>query len=702
MLEPSDDSDVSQLRITGIESQTASRVDDVISLGDKHRSTMGHLPFAGYKDSAQRGHIVVALDQRYDDGPAVLAGYCLYDPTVRADRYARVVHLCVAEEYRDRGVAKRLIAAVRERCADRLGLRLRCRDDWDASKIWPSLGFEPIRQLVGRSKKGNLLTEWWSPNEITDLFSLPADDPEQLLVSVDSNVFCDLYGTSKARRQRFSGNVAVLAGSQQIRLARPFSLTTELKRTTDERERGLLLQAAAVHMTTVLNGDKAEVRAIRDGLLAAIPQVVLAKDPSLPSDALLLAESIAGGAEVFVTRDTNAVTYLRPTAFEAHNVVVIDPVELPDYVEQRANAAGYLPVQLEQTLYQVTKGDADMWNPERLVNLLDNEGGERKPDFRKLIRDLAAELPPTRTERLAMLTPAGEVLAIWATRRVVETLEVPLLRVTRGDLLPTITRQIVMHLRRQSVLAGLHTVRVLDNHAHREVAHELRRDSFKPSDDSTADLQATVLRVVGTWSEVQNAAKNAGAAAFSTSWADSTPLRAEAAEYERVWWPAKISDADLPSFIVPIRGVFADDLLAHLPSLLMRDADLGLSREHVYYRSGRNRLPSPGRILWYSSKRDKQVVGCSRLVESLIGTPEALHRVFAHLGVWDLEKVRASADGRGRVNALRFSDTEIFPHPISLSRVRELSGRTVTLTIRSATQIDGQQFACLYEDGVPS
>lgn len=185
------------LRFVGIESATALRIEDVIALGDKHRTTLGHLPFAAYKDAARRSQIVVALDTEADPAKPGLAGYCLYDPTVRSDRFARIVHLCVAAEYQGNGVAHAMIALVRERCADRLGLRLRCRDDWEASKLWPSMGFEPVRPLVGRSKRGSSLTEWWSPNETTNLFSFPSDEPDQVLVSVDSNVFCDLYGRSK-------------------------------------------------------------------------------------------------------------------------------------------------------------------------------------------------------------------------------------------------------------------------------------------------------------------------------------------------------------------------------------------------------------------------------------------------------------------------------------------------------------------------
>jgi hypothetical protein len=197
------------------------------------------------------------------------------------------------------------------------------------------------------------------------------------------------------------------------------------------------------------------------------------------------------------------------------------------------------------------------------------------------------------------------------------------------------------------------------------VRTELQRDGFAASDQ--AELEAVVIDIVGPWSEVRAEAEKVAAAGLHLP--QGTLSRTEAAEFERVWWPAKILDADLATFIVPIRGVFADDLLGHVPTLVARPADLGLSREHVYYRSGQSRPNGPGRILWYSSARDKEIVACSLLVESVTGTPEVLHRAFANLGVWNLHQVRAAMDKRGRVNALRFADTEIFTRPVPLRRV---------------------------------
>lgn len=690
-------SSTSPLRVVGIEAEPESRIDDVIALGDKHSKTLGHLPFSGFQESAHQGQIVVAIDPTSAGSPA-LAGYCLYYLPKRADRFARIVHLCVAEEFRSRGVARLLIAAVRERCINWPGLRLRCRDDWDANEVWPSLGFEPVRQLPGRSRNGSRLTEWWSPNETPNLFSFPADDAGQLLVAVDTNVFCDLYGLPRDEPQPFSAGVAVLAASQQIRLARPCSVTEELYRTPDDDERNRLIQAAASSMD-VLGRKAPEVPSITKSLLASVPADALAKDPSLETDAKLLAESIAGSADVFVTRDENAQKHLGPPALEHHGVLVLDPAELQSHVEQRVDAAAYLPVQLRQTEYQVSRGDSAAWRVEDIIHLLDNEGGERKTDFRHLVKRVAVEVGSSRSERQIMLTPSGNVLAAWATTVTERVLEVPLLRVDRGQLASTITRQIAIALRQQAASAGIHTVAVRDTHCPRGVRDVLRTEGFKSAPD-TGDLRATALPIVSVWREVQSAAKAANAISPQATWAALPPTRAEAAEYERVWWPAKITDADLFTFIVPIRGVFADDLLGHSATLWAREADLGLSREHVYYRSGRSPLSGPGRILWYSSSRDRAVVACSRLTESIIGSPEALHHAFAHLGVWNLPQVRESADKRGRVNALRFADNEIFRHPVGLEQVRALTGLGARLTLQSPVRIDGRQFARLYEEGV--
>jgi GNAT superfamily N-acetyltransferase len=683
------------IRIVGIEAMPPWWVEKVIELGDKHRNRLGQLPFAGYHAAAE-GHNVVLAVRTHADGSQDLAGYCLYAPTVRADRYARIAHLCVAEDARSQGVAGRLVDVVMDRCWDRQGLRLKCRDDWEAADLWPALGFEPVRSRTGRGKTKEPMTEWVRHNDsATNLLSLPVEDPDRLLAGVDNNVFCDLYGASKTRRKQFSGSVALLAAAEQIRLARPFSLTGELNKTVDQRERDAFLQTAQVGGMRILNGDRTKIRALRDRLLAAVPEDVREKDDSLKMDANLLAESIVGGADVFVTRDKNVVTYMGPTAAEGRDFAVLYPDELPAFIDRRADATSYLPVQLEQTEFTVSRGEAPDWNPEKLSDLLDNDSGERKVDFRLLIKSLAEQTAGT-DDRQIMLTPSGDVLAIWAAQENGSSLEVPMLRIQRGPLLPTIARQISRKLRRRAAESGLTSVRLADVHLPASIAAELRHDGFT---DASGALTATVLTTVGPWKDVRAAGEAVTASGLMLP--EHLSSAAEASEYERLLWPAKILHHDVPTYFVPIRGVFADDLLGHVPTLLARPGDLGLSREHVYYRSGQSKPKSPGRILWYSSKRDMEVVACSRLVESVIGTPEVLHREFANIGVLTLDQVRSVRDKRtGKVTALRFTDTEIFTRPLSLARVQELSNGTARLTMRSPVPVDSDTFKRLYKEGM--
>jgi len=94
------------------------------------------------------------------------------------------------------------------------------------------------------------------------------------------------------------------------------------------------------------------------------------------------------------------------------------------------------------------------------------------------------------------------------------------------------------------------------------------------------------------------------------------------------------------------------------------------------------------------------VIGCSRLDEVVVDTPETLFRTFEHLGVYGLSEVRAAAGQSGRAMALRFSDTEIFPKPVTLRRLNALSqGLGLRLSLMQLTKISNGLFQAVYEEG---
>ncbi len=147
-----------------------------------------------------------------------------------------------------------------------------------------------------------------------------------------------------------------------------------------------------------------------------------------------------------------------------------------------------------------------------------------------------------------MLTPAGDVLAIWAAHPNDTTLEVPLLRIQRGPLLPTIARQISRTLRRRAAKSALTTVRLTDTHLPAAIAAELDRDGFR-TDAATNSPTATVLTTIGTWAEV----RAAGEAVTESGLVLPAHLgsTAEASEYERLLGRRRSSTPTCPPTSCP-------------------------------------------------------------------------------------------------------------------------------------------------------
>ena len=145
-----------------------------------------------------------------------------------------------------------------------------------------------------------------------------------------------------------------------------------------------------------------------------------------------------------------------------------------------------------------------------------------------------------------------------------------------------------------------------------------------------------------------------------------------AADLERTLWPAKITDSGLPTFLVPIRPEFSADLFGVPATLMPRSNTLGLSREHVYYRSPRPRVvdrTGPVAVVRIRCRKGQgvaAVVACSRLEEVVAARPGELHQRFRHLGVWQQDQVAAVAKN-GMALALRFADTEVFPHQVHIA-----------------------------------
>lgn len=674
--------------IAGIEDPL---LEAVIALGDANRKTLGFLPRAGYFEAAARESIIVAVSL------GAVVGYCLYD---RSRQFVRIVHLCVSPAHRGKGITRLLVGRVEDADPTASGIRLKCRRDWPAAGLWPTLGFRPMNEVPGRSRARHPLTIWWKPLATTeDLLTVLEDlDDEPMTVSLDSNVFSDLHCDDDADRRRLAAPVALMSGDQQIRLVLPHCAVDEINQIADPRRRKRLLNAQ--HGYRVLDHGAA-AQQVHKSLVSGLEASVVAEDPSLPKDAWLVAESVAARCDVFITRDENAIRQLGPAAVDIHGLAMMLPSELPDHRRRRLASGDYRPANLAETGVTRMRDVSTHWSVTDLDELLNRDAGERKVALRERLRVIAEESGKGRTARFLAVAPGGRVLAAWAysvpsTDR--DPIEIPLLRVIAGSSARTLARQILFSVRSAAADGGVRQIVLGDPTPSADAVHVLPAEGFTQRPSSTGTNAAWICSVVdqvGSWRTV-------------ATWADlngqGLPLEGghlsaeQAAELERRCWPLKITDSGLPNYLIPIRGAFADELLGHAPTLIPRDTALGLSRENVYYRAPSGQPKAPGRILWYSSGRDFQVVACSSLIEALAGEPDVVHREFKRLGVWSREQVRAAARG-GRVGAIRFADTEVLPHPVDLNWMRGLSPEAARLPSQGPRSVSAELFTAIYTKG---
>lgn len=261
----------------------------VVELGDANSRTLGHLPYAVFEEAAHSGSLLAARR-----GERVV-GYALF--ALRSQRHeVSLTHLCVDDSERRSGVARRLVDEIVERHPDRLGIRLRCRIDYDAHHMWPRLGFEEWSQQPGRSQAGHLLATWWRPIASWTLFDVDQIEQapdDRVLVALDTNIVLDIelrrdHLPSRALAADWVGELAELAVVPQV--------LAELRGRAG-------LGGASRHRqfgieTRELRPSKPETQRLLAELLRS-----MAVRPRGHADLQIIAEAKAGGAVYLVTRD---------------------------------------------------------------------------------------------------------------------------------------------------------------------------------------------------------------------------------------------------------------------------------------------------------------------------------------------------------------------------------------------------------------
>lgn len=677
------------LEIVVVDPQDRDSVAAAIQLGNAAKKTLGHLPWAAYDAAAEDGTLLLAVrDER-------VIGYALYALTRNR---VRLTHLCVDPDARKQGVAKHLIEEISSRHHEHLGILARCRNDYDLASAWLKLGFTPRGERRGRGKTGQPLTDWWRDHNHEHLYSI---DPEAVLVraAIDMNILRNLMEPKRPRHDEAASLVEDHL-NDRLQLFRTQSLDAEIQVITGPLREQCLRK---IQPWPTVRRDEDRFDEIKASLLAeavkTLPGYPLTTQDEF--DIQHVANAIASDLNVFVTMDAELIRTFGSEA-ERQGTRILRPVDVVVRIDELSRAESYRPIELQNTAYTerlIASGE------DETVGALANTTAGEKPKI--LIQAVRTFATSGTGERMGVFNPVGQLVAYLGIRRDSQALSILNLRVSEGPIGETLIRQILFRLRHQALEQQVSVLSISSDSLQRKVRIAAIEDGFLESD---GQLHAFVIDQLGDASTIEHLAFQAARVAAIDP---PPPLRPgisaiAASELERRWWPAKLTDSQLQSYLIPIQQAFSVELLGVPSSLYPRSDSLGLIREHVYYRRPSNwRMQAPARLLWYMSGgkgaagAPAAVIACSQLDAVHHASPEDLHSRFQHLGVWNLNNVKDAARN-GMAEALRFTNTELFPHPVSLRQLAKLGADNGVSGAppQSPRRTSPELFAAIYTEGM--
>ncbi|MHB1035017.1 MAG: PIN domain-containing protein [Pirellulales bacterium] len=617
----------------------------VKTLWRANSATLGFLPEGAFVDYASQRHILVALDS---SGACV--GYLLYRVTKGK---ATIAHLCIADHANRAGHARVLVEYLVGITGHLRGIGLRCRRDFHAYRLWPKLGFSAIDETPGRAADGSELTRFWLDHHHPDLFTEESTD--LLDAVIDANVFLDL---AESRKEESQGLLADWL-QDSIRLCVTPEHDNEFDRSQNSALRRKRRQQAA-HFQK-LESTPAEYRKAEQLLAPLFLDRATTQDES---DFRHLARALAGGAWAFVTRDEPMLKRAEDV-YTICGLRIVLPAELIGRIDELLREREYHRSWVAGT-NQLSRKKVSLV-ADTLIEAI-KAPDEAKRLLRATLQPFLAD--PRRFESVAIADRDDKPLAFYVMERQRPFDRVPIFRICSHRLTGTLARSILTGLAYQASRDGRAGVLLTET----PLTDDLR---MACTDLGFLPVQAGRLKLVvpGVHSATDLADKLtrlglADPVIGQLAAILRSPLDPNtASEVEHLLWPAKIADAELPAFIVPIRPDYAqhlfDENLAR-QSLLGADIELALNPESVYYRAARPQtVQFPGRILWYVSKDQKfddtmRIRACSRIAEVCINKPSPLFKRFQRLGVYEWPDVAQTARGDydRNIMAIRFHDTE--------------------------------------------
>jgi predicted nucleic acid-binding protein/GNAT superfamily N-acetyltransferase len=532
---------------------TSEHLEAVKALGAANSQTLGFFPEGAFDDYARRRQIIIALDESQ-----TCIGYLLY--RISQER-AIIVHLCVDSSKRTGGIGTRLFAHLKDSAKDLRGIGLRCRRDYEASKLWQKLGFVAQYDHPGRGKTRTDLTYWWFDNGHPTLFTdaIVEQVKSKICVVIDTNVFFDLYDATRVGHAESSSLKADWI-SDAIELCVTDEILNDINRSKDESERRR--ERELVKQFTILPCDHTRLPGIAEALKELFPEKMTPRDES---DRWQLARTIASNMQFFVTRDQNLLD-LSSKVYDTFGITILRATDLIIRLDELRREIEYAPQRLAGTLSEIrlVQGgqESSLTDKFQAVSL-----GENRSSFQLHLRNILAN--PDRNACYVALDVNKEAIALFAyERRQPDTLGIPLIRIAHGPVAATLVRYLIFKSVVQAANEKRIVTSVTDPYQSETVLSALAEDGFLATGEGSIKISLPLAKTAQELSDhlLTLELSSEEGKKYCEGLADSLKNSATMAnvdatsEIERLLWPAKIIDAYIPTFLVSIKPEWAKEL----------------------------------------------------------------------------------------------------------------------------------------------
>lgn len=309
---------------------------DVKTLGRKNSATLGFMPDGGFEDHAKNKCIIIAHEGK------ILAGYLMFRVVSRLSRVS-IVHLCVSNDYRGKGVSTALLKALKEKYEKTYrGISLSCRTDFKhASKVWKDFGFVSLNTVRSRSYEENYLNIWWYDFNQPDLFSSSLTSKVKALL--DMNIIV------KLRESERSGAVSPLEDPRGL-LADWLIDETELcfsPEAYNEIERDENLQRAAKTRKFLSSFSLLQIDVEKQKkVVTELENIICGTSENDISDRKQIASCVVSQTPYFITYDEGLLNK-KAEIEKKYPIQIYNPQEFIIQIDQLLHGEEYLPNQLK-------------------------------------------------------------------------------------------------------------------------------------------------------------------------------------------------------------------------------------------------------------------------------------------------------------------------------------------------------------------